>query len=164
MAALITSIVGVIVLVILWFLGLNERFGYMLLYNLFPTTYPSRGDKIDIFINGQYNRKATVTACCYDWIVIYDAIQLPVDYRGNFYAIGVDGDGNKILYVDDIRHKHLVWRAELIRRVCNVPSEYGTLTPFDDNKPIRDILSGIKDADHPDPTEGNTEITVEGVE
>lgn len=163
MAAIITSVVAVAMLVAAWFLGLNEQVGSILLNIAFPATYPSRGSKVDIFVNGQHNRNATVTACCYDYIVIYDAIQLPVDYRGRFYAIGIDGKGNMIMYVDSVRHSHLVGRAELIRKVCNLPSDYGTFPPFDENKPLREILAGIKDAEHPEPAE-NAEIAVEGIE
>ena len=59
--------------------------------------------------------------------------------------------------MDDVRHWHLVRRAELIRKVCKVPNEFGTFVPDDDNKPIKDILSGIKEP------EKKSEINVEGM-
>lgn len=162
MAALIISIVAVITIVVVWFIGLNEAVGSFLLDTLFPITYPVSGDQVEIFINGTRNRRATVTACCFDFIVLYDAIQCPVDYRGRFYAIGEDLDGNSIVYVDTLEHYRLVRRAELIRKVCKVHDDYGTFTPFDDNRPLRDILKGIKDAEHPDPEK--SEISMEGIE
>ena len=157
MATMITIFAAICILLVAWFLGLNEAVGRWVLYNLFPTTYPKRGDQVDIYINGVWNRKATVTACCFDFLAIYDAIRCPIDFRGTFYAIGEDANGNTIVYVDDVRHWHLVRRAELIRKVCKVPNEFGTFVPDDDNKPIKDILSGIKEP------EKKSEINVEGM-
>ena len=146
MATLIIIFSAICLLLVAWFLGLNEVVGRWVLYHSFPTTYPHRGDQVDIFINGQWNRKATVTACCFDFLAIYDAIRCPIDYRGAFYAIGEDANGNMIVYVDDVRHWHLVRRAELIRKACKMAQEFATFPPDDDNKPIKDIFPGVKDS------------------
>lgn len=156
MATMITILGAICVLLVAWFLGLNEDVGRWVLNHFFPTTYPLRGDQVDIYINGQWNRRATVTACCYDYLAIYDAIRCPIDYRGGFYAIGEDANENVIFYVDEVRHWRLVSRAELIRKVCKVPSEFATFVPYDDNRPITEILKGVKDAP-------KSEISVEGM-
>ena len=156
MAAIITLFVAICIVLVAWFLGLNEWFGRWILHTVFPTTYPMRGDQVEIFINGQWNRRATVTACCYSYLAIYDAIRCPIDYRGGFYAIGENANENTIVYVDDLKHWHLVRRAEWIRKVCNVPNEFATFVPYDDDKPMSEILKGVKDP-------VKSEISVEGM-
>ena len=96
---ILTALLILAIVALAWiFLGLGERFGSFVLHNLFPTTYPSKGERVDVYINGVWNRTATVTACCYDFIVILDAVRCPVDYRGRFYAIGEDANGNILVY------------------------------------------------------------------
>ena len=144
--AMLLSVLIVLAITIMgWiFLGWGERIGAYVLYNLFPTTYPSKGERIDIYINGVWNRTATVTACCYDYIVILDAVRCPVDYRGRFYAIGEDANGNMLLYVDK-RYHHMVKRAEWIRKICNVPNDFATFCDVDSGKDVKEIFNGIKE-------------------
>lgn len=119
-------------------LRMGERIGSFLLNNAFPTTYPKKGDKVDVYINGIWNRNATVTACCYDYIVILDAVRCPVDYRGRFYAIGVDANDNVLVYVDK-KHQHLVKRAEWIRKICKVPDDFATFLDEDEGRDTKDL-------------------------
>lgn len=142
---ILTALLILSILVMGWvFFGLGEHIGTFILSHLFPTTYPQKGDKVDVYINGSWNRNATVTACCYDYIVILDAVRCPVDYRGRFYAIGVDANDNVLVYVDK-RHKHLVKRAELIRKICSVPDDFATFNDEDEGRDPREIFKGIKD-------------------
>lgn len=158
MATLIIVLMVLLVLVAAWFLGLNSDVGSWVLNRFFPTTYPLRGSQVEIYINGQWNRKATVTASCYDFLVFYDAVRCPIDYRGRFYAIGEDSNGNTLVYLDDVRHWHLVSRAEWIRKVCNVPNEFATFVPYDDSRSMSEILSAVKSGEHE-----KSEISVEGM-
>ena len=146
--AIALSIIALIGLfVVTWFLGGFELMGSFILNTCFPTTYPTKGDKVCVFINGQYNRTATVTACCTDYMVLYDAVRCPIDNRGRFYAIGEDANGNILVYVDDLKHWRLVKRAEWIRKIFNAPEEYATMTPFDDGRTREEIFPGVKAAE-----------------
>ena len=157
MAILFTIFIIICLLLVSWLLGLNVEFGLFVIYRFFPTTYPIRGDQVDVYINGEWNRTATVTACCHDFLVLFDAVRCPIDYRGTFYAIGEDANGNTLVYVDDKRHWHLVRRAEWIRKACRMPQEYATFLPDDDSKPMKDLLSAIKEP------EAKPEIIEEGM-
>lgn len=142
---ILTALLILAIIVMSWiFLGLGEHIASYILYNFFPTTFPSKGDRVDVYINGEWNRTATVTACCYDFIVILDAVRCPVDYRGCFYAIGVDANENTLVYVDK-RYHHLVKRAEWIRKICNFPDDYATFNDVDSGKDVRDIFKGVKE-------------------
>ena len=92
MAITITIIALIAIFIVAWFMGLNANLGIAILDNCFPTTYPCKGEQVDVYINGSWNRCATVTACCHDFLVLYGAVRCPIDYRGRFYAIGVDSD------------------------------------------------------------------------
>jgi len=144
MAITITIIALIAIFIVAWFMGLNANLGIAILDNCFPTTYPCKGEQVDVYINGSWNRCATVTACCHDFLVLYGAVRCPIDYRGRFYAIGVDANDNTLVYVDKV-HWHLVKRAELIRKICNVPDEYGTFPSDDETKPYKDLFPGVKD-------------------
>lgn len=144
MAITIFIIILLAIFTISWFLGLNITIGRYILDNIMPTTYPANGDQIDIYINGGWNRRATVTACCQTFLVVYGAVSCPIDYRGRFYAIGTDANDNILVYVDKTLW-HLVKRAELIRKICNVPDEYGTFQPSDEGKANCEIFPGVKD-------------------
>lgn len=144
MATVIVTIIVIILMALSWAFGLFEILGFQLLRHCFPVTYPTKGSQVDIYINGTWNRRATVTSCCHSYIVLYDAVRCPVDHRGNFYAIGEDANGNELVYVDDARHWHMVKRAEWVRKIFNTPEDYATFTPFDDNRSSDDVFSGVK--------------------
>lgn len=156
MAETITAIIALILLVVAWFGGGNEYAGGKLLECLFPCPALQKGDQVEIFINGKWNRTATVTACCQSYLTVYDAIRCPIDYRGAFYAIGEDANGNTLVYLADRSHYRLVGRAEAIRKICHIYDNYELLTPADDGRTITDIFSGVK--------ERQPEIIEEGLE
>lgn len=157
MAIAIIITVLIVVSVVTWLMGGFELMGSFILNTCFPTTYPTKGDKVYVFINGLYNRKATVTACCTDYMVLYDAVRCPIDVRGCFYAIGEDANGNVLVYVDELKHWRLVRRAEWIRKLFNAPEEYATFMPFDDGRTREEIFPGVKVA------EKVPEVSVEGM-
>lgn len=150
MAMTVTTVViialAVIAAVVAFSLGAFDGIGIQLMKHMFPATYPGKGDMVDVYINGQWNRTATVTACCHEYLVLFDAIRCPIDYRGAFYAIGKDADGNVITYVDSATHWHQVKYAERLRKVLGLPDEFGTFTPVDDKRPTEEVFSGIKEA------------------
>ena len=121
----------IILLVVLflafWWLGGKELVGEWLT-GLFPVERLKKGDKVDVFLDGKYNRTATITGS----MLIYDRLPLPVDYRGTFYATGVDqNDGSKLVYVKNRKHFKLVRAAELVKKVFNVLDDAENLIPED---------------------------------
>ena len=112
-------------------LGGKELVGE-LLAGLFPVERLKKGDKVDVFLNGKYNRTATITGVTSGSMLIYDRLPLPVDYRGTFYATGVDqNDGSKLVYVKNRKHFKLVRAAELVKKVFNVLDDAENLVPED---------------------------------
>lgn len=89
---------------------------------IFPKSPVKAGDGVDIFLNGKYNRTATITGIAPDGVFIYNGkLRLPLDYRGRFYATGVDeSDGSVLVYVGNRRHYRFVRVAEWVRRVFGV--------------------------------------------
>mgnify|MGYP001540318307 FL=1 len=54
-----------------------------------PKEHLKQGEKIHVYINGKYDRHATITSVSDDSVSIYGAVSLPVDYRGSFYALSL---------------------------------------------------------------------------
>lgn len=108
------AIIGV-VLAVLLVLALVYFWGFLV--NLaFPKRYSAVGDKMSIFLDGVYNRDATITGIGQEKVVIYETLPLPVAYRGRFYAVGCDRDGVEMWYLADKRLYWLVPYAERIRK------------------------------------------------
>lgn len=115
----------------LWLLGGRECMGE-LLNGFLPCEPISVGDKVNIFLNGKYNRTATITGVKQDKVFIYGKIGLPVDYRGRFYALGIDAnDGSKVVFIKYNKHYKWVRVAELIRKAFNVLDDMDNM-PIDD--------------------------------
>lgn len=115
-----------------WLLGGREFIGEWLL-SLFPKDYLQVGDKAQVYLNGKYNRAATITKVTDASLVIYDKIPLAIDYRGRFYATGIDNnDGSKLLYLKTRKHYKFVRAAELIKKAFNVQDEAENLIPSDE--------------------------------
>ena len=148
------------IVAVIWDVFYRERTGKLILEKAHPnpSRKPQKGDTVEIFINGQWNRQATVTAVCQSYLVLYDSVRCPIDHRGRFYAIGEDANGNEIVYMskcDKGKYSH-VRQAERIRQAFNVPEDYDFLTPADDGRTVTDIFKGIK--------EKQPEIIEEGIE
>lgn len=114
-----------------WLLGGKELVGEWLT-GLFPVERLKKGDKVDVFLDGKYNRTATITGVTFGSMLIYDRLPLPVDYRGTFYATGVDqNDGSKLVYVKNRKHFKLVRAAELVKKIFSVPDDAENLIQDD---------------------------------
>ena len=89
---------------------------------MFPDATIQKGDKTCIFLNGKYNRTATISGVSENRLFLYDNnVGLPIDYRGKFYAVGVDvNDGSRLVYVKNGKYFRFVRMAEMIRKVFNV--------------------------------------------
>lgn len=98
---------------------------------LLPFATIQQGDKVHIYLNGEYNRTATLSKVAVDCVYIYDsAIRLPLSHRGRFYGIGVDAaDGSHVVFITRHRHYRLIRVAELIRKVFGLQNEDGNLNP-----------------------------------
>jgi len=89
--------------------------GASLVDDFFPSELLHVGDQVEIFLDGVYNRTATITGVTTDKIFIYDTLPLPLDYRGKFYGVGYDADGVEFWYLKDRKRNHLVPIAEFLR-------------------------------------------------
>lgn len=147
--SLFLTSVGVVLflLVLLYFLfgGGREDVGD-LLNRLFPKAPLQTGSKADVYINGKYNRTATLSRVVVDGVFVYDKLKLPLSHRGRFYAIGVDSVDNSVLiYI--LHGKHRLFRyvrlAEFIRKVFNVMDDAENLAP--DFEEYQELLDDAKE-------------------
>lgn len=88
---------------------------------VYPVDKMGVGKKISVYLDGIFNRTATVSRNLARTIVIYDTLSLPVHYRGKFYAIGHTDDGHKLMFVTKRRFYFFACIAELIRKVVGTP-------------------------------------------
>ena len=124
---MIYLVILVVLLVAFLSLGGREYIGERLSM-LFPVDYMRVGDKIDIFIDGKYNRTATISEVNQGSIVIYERLSIPVGFKGSFYATGYDQiDGNKLVYIKTRKHYKFVRAAELVRTLFNVLDDRNNL-------------------------------------
>ncbi|RHK53065.1 hypothetical protein DW060_00985 [Leyella stercorea] len=98
---------------------------------LLPKAPLTAGEKVVIFLNGEYNRTATITKVGAEYLYIYGgSVKLPVDYRGRFYGYGVDtNDGSRIVFLKYRKHYRLVRLAEYIRKCFCVIEDEDNLVP-----------------------------------
>lgn len=120
----------VILLYALWLIGGREWLGEKIAKTL-PKSPLQKGDKAHIYLNGRYNRTATLTKVVADAVYIYDnKVKLPLDYRARFYGIGLDkDDGSRLIFIANRRHYRLIRVAELIRRIFALIEDETNLNP-----------------------------------
>lgn len=144
-----TVLALVVVLYGIWLVGgrewLGEKFAKLL-----PHETLSKGDKAHIYLDGCYNRTATLSSVVSDAVYIYDnKVKLPLDYRARFYGMGVDlNDGSRLVYIANRRHYRLIRVAELIRRVFNLAEDETNLNPDyseDENLIMEDAEEGAQE-------------------
>lgn len=128
MKVFVIILVVVLLMALAWLFGGREALGELLV-RAFPVSRFQSGDRVFIFLNGRYNRTATITAVSGNKLWIYGRLPLEVDYRGRFYAVGVSGDGSRITYLADRRLRGYVRLAEAVRRVFNVMDDVDNLLP-----------------------------------
>lgn len=123
------SLVIVALLIALW-LGGWQWIGSKLV-KLLPNAPLQQGDKAAIYLNGRYNRTATLSKVVVDAVYIYDnKVRLPLDYRGRFYGIGLDlNDGSRLAYLPKRGYYSLIRVAELLRRLFNLDEDESNLNP-----------------------------------
>lgn len=125
-----TVLAVVAVLYAIWLVGGREWIGEKVA-RLLPHETLSKGDKAHIYLNGRYNRTATLSKVVADAVYIYDnKVKLPLDYRARFYGMGVDSnDGSRLVFIANRRHYRLIRVAELIRKVFNLAEDETNLNP-----------------------------------
>lgn len=128
MKVFVIILVVVLFMALAWLFGGREALGELLV-RAFPVSRFQSGDRVYIFLDGRYNRTATITAVSGNKLWIYGRLPLEVDYRGRFYAVGVSGDGSRITYLADRRLRGYVRLAEAVRRVFNVMDDVDNLLP-----------------------------------
>lgn len=89
---------------------------------LFPASYIKRGDKVSIYINGKYNRTATVSKIGSNRFYIYDQFPIPVGYRGKFYATAQD-ESYTFLFLKNRHFHRLAGLHEICRRIFDIPDD-----------------------------------------
>lgn len=159
MKVLIIILVVVLFMALAWLFGGREALGELLV-RAFPVSRFQCGDKVYIFLNGRYNRTATVTAVSGNKLWIYGRLPLELDYRGRFYAVGVSGDGGRLTYLADRRLRGCVRLAELVRRVFNVMDDVDNLVPTE----APSLEEPVADADVAETASGESDGESEGGE
>ena len=94
----------------------DSKAGYA--FRMLPKKRMRRGSKVCIYIDGQFNRCATITGITGDSIIFYGRIFAPLSFRGRFYATGIDMiDGSRFVYVMCRRHYWLVRIADFFAQM-----------------------------------------------
>ena len=130
MTTTILSIATALIVLAVLYLGGWEWIGSKVVL-LLPKATLQKGDKAVIFLNGRYNRTATISKVVADSVYLYDnRIKLPLDYRGRFYGWGVDtNDGSRLVFLKYRKHYRLVRLAEYIRKCFRVIEDEANLIP-----------------------------------
>lgn len=130
MTTAILSIATALIVLAVLYLGGWEWIGSKAVL-LLPQATLQKGDKAVIFLNGRYNRTATISKVVADSVYLYNnRIKLPLDYRGRFYGWGVDAnDGSRLVFLKYRKHYRLVRLAEYIRKCFRVIEDEGNLIP-----------------------------------
>lgn len=97
--------------------------------NLFLPKDPVKpGKEAHIYLDGRYNRIATINRIEGDCIYLYGKFPVPLHYRGKFYAVGKMSDGHTLMYLGKRRLYTLMRFVELFRKIARTP-EYLDNTP-----------------------------------
>lgn len=94
------------------------------------------GDKVHIYLDGVYNRTATITSIEPYRLFIYDKLPLHIAFRGRFYAKGLTADGRHLVYVGNRNHYKYVRLAELLRIFFAISNNSYMLEPTVTGEPI----------------------------
>lgn len=130
MTTTIISMATALIVLAVLYLGGWEWIGSKVVL-LLPQATLQKGDKAVIFLNGRYNRTATISKVVADSVYLYDnRIKLPLDYRGRFYGYGIDtNDGSRLVFLKYRKHYRLVRLAEYIRKCFCVIGDEDNLIP-----------------------------------
>lgn len=118
------------IFVVIWAIGGWEWIGEQVA-KLLPRAALQQGSKAHIYLNGRYNRTATITKVEGDALYFYDnKVRLPLTFRGRFYGYGIDKeDGSHVVYLAKRGHYRLIRVAELIRKVFRLIEDEENLNP-----------------------------------
>lgn len=90
--------------------------------NLFLPYDPiTPGKSITVYLDGKFNRVATITSIENGCIYVYDKLPLPLHYRGKFYAVGRMTDGHKVMFLGKRRFYLLMRFVEAFRKIARIP-------------------------------------------
>jgi len=130
MTTIYLSIATALIVLAVLYLGGWEWIGSKAVL-LLPKAQLQVGDRAVIFLNGRYNRTATIAKVGVEYLYIYDGkVKLPLDYRGRFYGYGIDtNDGSRLVFLKYRKHYRLVRLAEYIRKCFRVIEDEGNLIP-----------------------------------
>ena len=142
---------GLVIIFVVIIAAVVVLFGGYAFNLVLPKGIMAVGDVVDIFVDGVYNRSATLTGCTNDRVVIYGSVPLPLDYRGKFYGVGFDENGTEIWYLHTKRHFWLVRLAERVRKLYRLLPYPGQLLPVGDNLQPMDASETAKQ--EPEPVE-----------
>lgn len=94
------DVLFLIALIVGFVIVLFAFFGGYFVNKWMPADNMKQGDVMYIYLNNEYNRKATISKVEENRLFIYDKLPLPLSYRGKFYAVGVDvSDNSRFLYM-----------------------------------------------------------------
>lgn len=97
-------------------------------------------EQAHIYLDGKYNRTATINRIEAHRLFIYDKLPLHIAHRGRFYATGRTADGRSLIYVANRNHYYYVRLAELLRIIFAIADNAYMLEPTTDEDPIGDAL------------------------
>ena len=90
--------------------------------NLFLPYDPiTPGKSITVYLDGKFNRVATITSIENGCIYVYDKFPLPLHYRGKFYAVGRMTDGHKVMFLGKRKLYLLMRFVEDFRKIARIP-------------------------------------------
>ena len=125
----ITVLFGLWLVMVFLMLSYIWKFVGELILLAFPREHSQKGDKLAIYLNGRYNRTATITGIGLSNLYIYEnKVKLPLNFRGKFYGVGYDPeDCSRLVYVPNVKHHWLVRIAEFVRKVFILPDDLKNL-------------------------------------
>lgn len=97
-------------------------------------------EQAHIYLDGKYNRTATINRIEAHRLFIYDKLPLHIAHRGRFYATGRTADGRSLIYVANRNHYYYVRLAEILRLIFAIADNAYMLEPTTDEDPIGDAL------------------------
>lgn len=102
----------------------------LFIHYLYPVDIIRKGRKVSVYVDGKFNREATISGISPDYLLVYEKLPLPINYRGKFFASGRMSDGHTIMFLGEKRLYILMRFAELFRKIANAP-EYEAQMPVE---------------------------------
>lgn len=103
----------------------------MYIRHISPIDIIRKGRCTRVYVDGKFNREATITSITPAYLTVYDKLPLPIHYRGRFYATGRMSDGHTIMFLGKRKLYILMRFVEFIRIISRIPE-------FTDQMPVED--------------------------